>query len=273
MLRIFISMAQENNLEQKISKLAQELVKRLPQGVHVGDLQFSDTYSAPIIKSAKNIASFIDHTLLAATATAEEVRTLCEEAKAHKFFSVCVNPSRIMIAKDSLRGSSVQVATVVGFPLGANLAFTKYQETEIALNSGANEIDMVLNIGAMKDKNFKYIFEEISEIKKICGSHILKVILETAHLSEGEIIQAGLLAKWAGVDFLKTSTGFAKEGATVAHVEILRKIMGMQGHVKASGGIRTTEQALAMIAAGADRLGCSASVAIVSGGNAGIGNY
>lgn len=218
---------------------------------------------------------YIDHTLLKADATLEQVKTLCQEARDNNFFSVCINSYYVKSAVEFLRGSNVKVCTVVGFPLGASTMETKRFEAMKAVAEGAKEIDMVMNISAAKSGNWQYVLDDMSSLAQVTHQQgaILKVILETALLSDEEKKKACELAVKAGVDFVKTSTGFSTSGASVEDVKLMRSIVGSVMGVKASGGIRNTETAKAMIAAGATRLGTSASVDIVKGINAGAGNY
>ncbi len=212
-----------------------------------------------------NLASYIDHTLLAADATEDRIRKLCEEAKQWHFASVCVNTCYASLCSKLLKGSGVNVCCVVGFPLGAMSTIAKAQETAIAINDGADEIDMVINVGYLKDRKDDLVFEDIKEVKRACGKKHLKVIIETCLLSEEEKIRACQLAVKAGADFVKTSTGFSKAGATEEDVALMRKTVGPEVGVKAAGGIRDYETAMKMIDAGANRLGCSAGIAIVQG--------
>ncbi|OGS45757.1 MAG: deoxyribose-phosphate aldolase [Elusimicrobia bacterium RIFOXYD2_FULL_34_15] len=210
-----------------------------------------------------NVASLIDHTLLKADATEKDIVRLCLEAKKYKFASVCVNPFYVSFAKKNLKGSNVKVCTVIGFPLGATCSEVKAFEAKEAIKNGADEIDMVMNIGALKDKKFKVFINDIKLVRKAAGKKILKVILETVCLTNEEKVKACLLSKEAHVDFVKTSTGFGPHGATVEDVRLMRKIVGDKIGVKASGGIKTFGDAVKMINAGANRIGTSASVNII----------
>ena len=215
----------------------------------------------------QEVARMIDHTLLKPDATPKEIKTLCEEARAYNFASVCVNPSHVSMCKDLLKGSKVKVCTVIGFPLGATTTETKRFEAEQALQNGAQEIDMVINIGMLKQGENEYVFNDINQVvlaAKKFGA-VCKVIIESAILTDEEKIKACILAKEAKADFVKTSTGFSKGGATAGDVALMRYVVGSTVGVKASGGIRTTEDAKLMIASGADRIGASASVKIVGG--------
>jgi len=212
------------------------------------------------------LAGLIDHTLLKPNATPEQVDTLCDEAREHSFATVCVNPGYVQRAAQRLKGSKVGVTTVIGFPLGQNTPAVKAAEALEALARGATEIDMVINVGALKAGDYKTVFDDIKAVRLATEGHVLKVIFETALLSDEEIVAASQLSKEAGADFVKTSTGFSTGGATAEHVALMRKTVGPDMGVKASGGVRTAEDGWAMVEAGATRIGASSSVAIVSGG-------
>lgn len=214
-----------------------------------------------------NIAKYIDHTLLKPEATPAQIEKLCAEAREYGFASVCVNSSFVPLVKKLLTGSSVKVCTVIGFPLGAMSTEGKCDEALYALGDGADELDMVINIGRLKEGNIGYVFDEISQLATIAhdGKAILKVIIETSLLADGEKKRACKLAKDAGADFVKTSTGFTSGGATVEDVRLMRNAVGKKMGVKASGGISDHKTALAMIEAGATRIGTSKGVAIVAG--------
>ncbi|MFW5489691.1 MAG: deoxyribose-phosphate aldolase [Desulfovibrio sp.] len=212
-----------------------------------------------------SLASYIDHTLLKPEASREAVLKLCAEAREYKFCSVCVNSSFARLATEALAGSGVKTCCVIGFPLGAASTRAKVAETQFAVEDGADEIDMVIQIGALKDGNEEYVENDIREVKKACGKALLKVIIETGLLTDEEKVLACRLSKKAGADFVKTSTGFGHGGATVEDVRLMRKTVGQDMQVKASGGIRSYEDAKAMIDAGADRLGASSGIAIVKG--------
>ena len=208
---------------------------------------------------------FIDHTLLKPEAKIEQIKTLCEEAKEHDFMSVCVNPFFVPVARKLLEGSSVKVCTVIGFPLGANTPSVKIYEAKKAVEDGADEVDMVQNISMAKEHDYEFIENEIRQIKEAVGPDIvLKVILETCLLTDDEIRECSIAAKKAGADFVKTSTGFSKGGATVNAVKIMRAAVGDEMGVKASGGIHTKEEMIALIEAGASRIGASCGVQLVS---------
>jgi len=214
-----------------------------------------------------DLAALIDHTLLRADARPSEIEVLCEEARRYGFHSVCVNPAWVSLCTEELKALKVKVCTVVGFPLGASTTEIKRFEAEHVIRQGAEEIDMVINIGALKAGESGKVQREISEIASLCRSQgvLLKVIIETALLDDREKELACRLAVEGGADFVKTSTGFSRGGATTEDVALMRRVVGADFGVKASGGIRDTATALAMLAAGANRLGTSASVAIVKG--------
>lgn len=214
---------------------------------------------------SQSIAQMIDHTLLKPEATSADIRKLCDEAIEHGFFSVCVNSSMVPLAAERLKGSSVAVCAVVGFPLGACLTSVKRYETLEALRAGATEIDMVLAVGALKEERFETVQNDIRAVVEAAGSHVVKVILETHLLSDSQKRKACELALAAGAAFVKTSTGFTGGGATLEDVTLMKSMVGTKAKVKASGGIRDLEKAQALIAAGAERLGTSSGVAIVKG--------
>lgn len=220
--------------------------------------------AAPPVASARDLARVIDHTLLKPEATAAEIRTLCAEAREHGFFSVCVNPAFLALCAEELKGADVKLVTVVGFPLGATTTESKIFETSQAVGLHADEIDMVMNVGALKAGDRDFVKRDIRGVVQAAQRLPVKVILETCLLTEDEIKLACLLSKEAGARYVKTSTGFSKGGATEKDVALMRATVGLDVGVKASGGIRTFEQALAMTRAGASRLGASSSVAIVT---------
>ncbi len=212
----------------------------------------------------KKIEKYFDHTILKPDATLDQIKVLCQEAIEYGFYAVCVNSCHVQLACSELKDTDVKVASVVGFPLGACDTETKAFETGRAVSNGAQEIDMVINIGALKDGNESYVEKDIKGVVEACkGQAIIKVIIETCLLTKEEIIKACNLSKKAGASFVKTSTGFSGEGAQVENVKLMKETVGKTLEVKASGGIRNLETALAMIEAGADRIGASASVAIV----------
>lgn len=210
-----------------------------------------------------NLNKYIDHTLLKADAREEQIRELCREAKEYDFMSVCVNPCWIETAKEELAGTDVKVCVVIGFPLGAMTTAAKVFEARDAVERGAEEVDMVINIGRLKDGNDAYVTNEIKAIKEAIGDKILKVIIETCLLSDEEKVRACLDAKTAGADFVKTSTGFSTSGAMPADVALMKKTVGETVLVKAAGGVRTKEDMFEMIEAGADRIGTSRGVSLM----------
>jgi deoxyribose-phosphate aldolase len=213
-----------------------------------------------------NIVQLIDHTLLRADATQKEIEKLLAEAKQYQFASVCVNPTWVGYAADQLRGTGVKVCTVIGFPLGASTTATKAFEAKDAVQNGATEVDMVINIGAVKNKNYELVEQDIrAVVEAVKGKALVKVIIETCLLTAEEKVCATKLVVEAGAAFVKTSTGFSTGGATVEDVALLRKTVGPEFGVKASGGVRTLEDANKMIAAGATRLGSSSGVKFIQG--------
>lgn len=217
------------------------------------------------LRTSQDVSSYIDHTLLKADATRDEVVKLCEEARRYNFATVCLNGANIALASRLLSGSPVRPIAVVGFPLGAMAAAAKGFEAREAVRAGAAEIDMVLNIGAMKSRDYRTVLEDIIAVVKASAPAPVKVILETSQLTTEEKVIACVLSKTAGAAFVKTSTGFGGGGATVEDIALMRRIVGPEMGVKASGGVRSADDAQRFIAAGADRLGASASVAIVTG--------
>ncbi|TVZ46815.1 deoxyribose-phosphate aldolase [Olleya sp. Hel_I_94] len=222
----------------------------------------------------KPLSKYIDHTILKATATKADIIQLCQEAIQHQFFSVCVNSCYVSLAKAELKDSDVKVCSVIGFPLGAMSTIAKVEETKQALKDGADEIDMVLNIGLLKSKAFETVFEDIKAVKKVMPYNTLKVILETCYLNNQEINEASKLAIKAKAEFIKTSTGFGTSGATIEAVTIMKEaINNGTTKIKASGGIRDTDTALQYINLGVDRIGTSNGIAIVTGNASGDKNY
>ena len=214
----------------------------------------------------KNVAGMIDHTLLKADATEAQIAKLCQEAKEHGFASVCVNPGYVPEAAEALKGTDVRVCTVIGFPLGATSSEAKAAETADAIAKGAAEVDMVVNVGRIKSGNWDYVRSDIAAVVNAArGRALTKVIIETCLLTDDEKIRVCEIAKEAGADFVKTSTGFSTGGATAADIALMRKTVGPDMGVKASGGIHSTEEAIALIEAGASRIGASAGIAIISG--------
>lgn len=217
--------------------------------------------------SAESLAGMIDHTLLKPDATPKQIEKLCDEARTYHFASVCVNPTYVPLCAGLLKESAVRVCTVIGFPLGATTTAAKVCEAKDALENGAEELDMVINIGALKAGDDQLVEKDIREVAQAAhaGGAPLKVIIETVLLAEDEKIKACQLAKQAGADFVKTSTGFAGGGATVADVTLMRQIVGPDLGVKASGGVHSYDEAVALVAAGATRIGASAGVKIIQG--------
>lgn len=212
----------------------------------------------------KNLNRYFDHTILKPEATEADVIKLCKEAKQYGFYAVCVNSCYVPLANEILDGTDVQIASVIGFPLGVCSIDVKAFETEWACSEGAKEIDMVIHVGALKEKRYDYVREDIATVVAVAMEHdaIVKVILETCLLTDDEIVKACELSREAGAAFVKTSTGFSKEGATAHHVALMKKTVGNDLLVKASGGIRDLKKTMEMIEAGADRIGASASVEI-----------
>ena len=244
-----------NNLQDKINAAIEAV---LP--FELDDLALDEALSGA------EIAAYIDHTALKADTTAEKIQSLCAEARAHQFASVCVNSVYVPLAANLLADTAVKVCTVVGFPLGASLSAVKAYEAETSIAQGATEIDMVLQIGALKAEDYTAVYDDIAAVVE--ASHgrgaIVKVIIETSLLTNKEKVAACVIAKQAGADFVKTSTGFSSGGATTHDIALMRAVVGPDMGVKASGGVRNRNDALAMIAAGATRLGASAGLTIVS---------
>ena len=212
-----------------------------------------------------NLAKLIDHTILKPIVQRADIERVCAEARKYGFCSVCINPVWVAYAKQLLKGSDVKVCTVIGFPLGANTSAVKAYETKDALNNGADEIDMVINIGALKDKDYDTVLADIQAVRQACQGHTLKVIIETSQLTDDEKVKACEISAQAGADFVKTSTGFTGGGATAADVALMKKSIPAHMQVKASGGVRTREDFDAMVSAGATRIGASSGVKIVEG--------
>lgn len=216
---------------------------------------------------------YIDHTLLKPQASAEDVMQLCEEAKSYDFFSVCVNSCNVSLAKNYLSGSNVQICSVIGFPLGAMSTEAKVFEAQQALLDGADEIDMVINIGWLKGKEFDKVWQDIEAVKNIMPNNTLKVILETCYLEEIEIIKGSELSILSGADFIKTSTGFGTGGATIHDVKLMKSVAGEKIKIKASGGIKDNKTAQEYIDLGVSRIGTSSGIAIVTGNTSTSNNY
>ncbi len=208
---------------------------------------------------------YIDHTILKPEAGKEQVIKICEEAKENHFASVCINPCWIETAAEILAGTDVKVCTVIGFPLGAMTTESKVFEAQDAVKKGAEEVDMVINIGRLKDGDDQYVTDEIKAVKEAVGDLVLKVIIETCLLTKDEIVRAGICVKNAGADFIKTSTGFSTGGAKAEDVRLMKETVGENIKVKAAGGIRTREAMDEMIAAGAERIGTSSGVKLIKG--------
>ena len=209
------------------------------------------------------INKLIDHTLLKAFSTEEEIKKLCDEAKTYDFMSVCVNPTNIAFAKKQLEGSDVLVCTVIGFPLGANTSEVKVVETLDAIANGADEIDMVINVGQAKMHNYEYVQEEIRMVVSAAAGKTVKVIIETCYLTDEEKVECCKAAKAAGATFVKTSTGFGPAGATKEDIALMRETVGLEMGVKAAGGVRNLDDLVAMVENGATRIGTSGGVAIM----------
>lgn len=212
-----------------------------------------------------NLASYIDHTLLKPTASQAQIQQLCEEARHYNFASVCVNPVHVPAAARFLVDSAVKVCTVIGFPLGATTTLSKVLETRDAVAGGAEEIDMVINVGSLLERDYARVYSDIKAVREAAPQQILKVILETGYLSKEQIVRGCILTKMAGADFVKTSTGFGPGGATIEDITLMRDVVGADFGVKASGGVRDFATTMAMIKAGANRIGASAGIAIVEG--------
>ncbi|GAB6927322.1 deoxyribose-phosphate aldolase [Paenibacillus sp. JCM 10914] len=214
-----------------------------------------------------NIAGLIDHTLLKADATEAEIKKLTEEAKQYEFASVCVNPTWVSYCAEQLAGTTVKVCTVIGFPLGASTSAVKAFEAKDAISNGATEVDMVINIGALKDRKDELVLKDVQAVVEAAkGKALVKVIIETSLLNEEEKVRASQLSVKAGADFVKTSTGFSTGGATVEDVALMRQTVGEHTGVKASGGVRSKEDMVRMVEAGATRIGASSGVKIMEGG-------
>jgi deoxyribose-phosphate aldolase len=262
----------QNELIEKITK---EVMQRLND--KLGNQITSDKGGSQAQPSSRmsqaELAGYIDHTLLKPEAVESQFEQLCSEAVRYKFKSVCVNSSWVPFVAKKLRGTGIIICSVIGFPLGGMDTRSKAFEARSAIENGATELDMVINVGALKSGNLKLVEEDIRAIKRACRSTtLLKVILETGLLTDAEKILACELSKKAGADFVKTSTGFSGSGATVQDIALMRRIVGPSMGVKASGGIKTFDQAIALINAGANRLGCGSSVAVITGAES-QGNY
>lgn len=264
--------------EVEIKRIVETVLKDLSALKCIEDITYAN-YRMPLTVNLSNrpmildvnavskveLARCIDHTLLRSDATCEDIEKLCQEAVRFGFAAVCVNPCWVSPAKKFVSGSNVKVATVVGFPLGVNATETKAFEASLARQQGADEFDMVINVGALKSGDIKLVFEDIRAVVNAVPCGIVKVIIETALLTDEEKVKACAISKLAGAHFVKTSTGFSKTGATVEDVILMKSVVAEGVEVKASGGIRDFETAMAMIKAGATRIGTSASVAIIEG--------
>jgi len=254
-----------SEINAKMAAARDEITSLLEQ-INSGKLKTADKTNPASEFGPSKLASYIDHTSLAASATTDQIKKLCHEAIEYQFYAVCVNSVNIGLCKSELAGGKVKICTVVGFPLGAVPTKVKVCETKMAEKEGANEIDMVINIGALKDNNFELVFADIYEVVNSASKNLIKkVIIENCYLNPDEKIKAIVFAKHAGADFVKTSTGFGPSGATIEDVELMRYIIGPNLGVKAAGGIRDRATAVALINAGASRIGASASVNIVKG--------
>ena len=211
------------------------------------------------------VNKYIDHTILKPETTKAQILTLCEEAKQFNFASVCVNPTWVATCANELKGTDVKVCTVIGFPLGATFKEVKAYETKLAIENGASEIDMVINVGAAKDQNWELVYEDIKAVVEAANGVLVKVIIETCLLTDEEKVKACEMAVKAGAHFVKTSTGFSTGGATAADVALMRQTVGESVGVKASGGVRTAEDMKVMVEAGANRIGTSGGVSLVQG--------
>ena len=244
-------------INEIVKKVTREIIASYGGGV---------TYSASADFAPASLAAYIDHTLLKPESSIEEVRKICDEAKKYKFASVCVNPSYIRFVASQLEGSAVTPCCVIGFPFGTHTPEAKKFEAHEAIQNGAKELDMVINIGAVKSNDWHLVKRDIQAVVDTAkGKAGVKVIIETALLTDEEKVKACAVSKLAGADFVKTCTGFAGGGATVEDIELMRKTVGPEMGVKASGGVRTYETAVKMIKAGANRLGATAGIAIISG--------
>lgn len=255
-------------LEQIVTAIAERLLAgpgATDEHVAQAGRPCGDAGSPEPLGSEAAVAALIDHTILRPEATADEIRRVCAEARRFGFACVCVNPVRVALAAAELRGSGVKVCSVAGFPLGTTPTEAKLCEAELALRAGAQETDMVIHIGALKERDYRTVKSDIQSVAALChaGGARLKVIIETSLLEDTEKVAACALAKLAGADFVKTSTGFAQAGATAADVALMRRVVGPEMGVKAAGGIRTLADLQAMVAAGASRIGASSSVKIV----------
>jgi len=256
----------EMDKKELIDKISDEIISKLKKldktdsiSINSAEIKNTNTVITPA-----DVAHYIDHTLLKPDATEDQIKTLCEEAAKYGFYSVCVNSSWVEYCAKKLRGSQVKVCAVVGFPLGAMDSRTKAYETRNAIENGADEIDMVINVGALKNGNLKLVEEDLRAVMRACRSTTTtKAIIETCLLTDEEKIIASQLVKKVGYDFVKTSTGFSKAGATAQDITLMRRTVGPKMGIKAAGGIHNFEEALLMIQSGATRLGASAGIKII----------
>lgn len=245
------------DIEKLIAEITDEIYNKVSS-----DARFEEKCGSPSV----NLAKYIDHTLLKADASKEQIIKLCAEAREYKFASVCVNPGYVPLASKELSGSGVKTCCVIGFPLGATSTEAKVQETIDSIRNGADEVDMVIHIGAVKSGNWVYVKKDIEEVVIAArGKALVKVIIETCLLTDEEKVKVCAISKMAGADFVKTSTGFSTGGATVEDVKLMRQTVGPDMGVKASGGVRDYKTAMAMIEAGANRIGTSNGITIVKG--------
>lgn len=255
-----------------ITEKQETLIEKIKKEIDtLGIKQIKPKAQAKIVKpkpinKPSDLAPYVEHTVLKPEATRKQIVELCGEAKQHRFRGVCVNSIYTEEARRQLNGTDILVVTVIGFPLGATLSQSKAEETKNAVKAGADEIDMVIPIGLLKGKEYKPVYSDINAVVKAAGSKPVKVIIENCLLEEFEKIAACELSKRAGASFVKTSTGFSKSGATVEDIELMKAVVGDTLGIKAAGGIRDYNTAKDMVEAGANRLGCSASIAIVSEG-------
>lgn len=254
MINLYHIIKKKMDLQSRINYVAEHL------GVQPAEVKnrLDNAKEDKTIPSDKaNIAAHVDFTVLNAFATKADIVTLCQKAKQYHTISVCVNPNRVAVCKEELKGSGIKIASVVGFPLGASTSAAKAFEAHSAVEEGADEIDMVIDIGALIEGDYKKVSNDISEIVRACPGKYVKCIIETCYLTKDQIIDASILTVYSGADNVKTSTGFGKEGAKAEDVKLMRQVVGPKFGVKAAGGIRTKEDAQKMIEAGASRIGAS----------------
>jgi deoxyribose-phosphate aldolase len=257
-----------SELDRLVERIGDEILARVglaDAGPRAAAAQPAAVVAAQVTRFDAAVASLIDHTLLRPDATREEIVRLCREARQYGFASVCVNPCWVPVAAAELAGGAIKVCSVAGFPLGASLTEIKAAEAAASIRAGAREIDMVINVGALRSGDYERVHQDIGGVAKVChdGGALLKTILETGLLDDAQKASACAIAKMAGADFVKTATGFASGGATEHDVALMRRVVGPDTGVKAAGGIRTLEDLRKMTAAGASRIGASASVKIM----------